>query len=134
MTPSNWRSKPTCGRTAGESSARSDVGKPNPFMLRSALRTVGAHAAHTVVLGDRMGTDVRSGIEAGMPTILVLAGLSGADTAARYPYQPTKVIVSAMRQPGYRRAARVPDIAVLTAPLTCAHALHTRTLVGAADG
>lgn len=70
------------------------IGKPNPFMLRSALRTVGAHSAHTVVLGDRMDTDVRSGIEAGMPTILVLSGLSGADTAARYPYQPTKIINS----------------------------------------
>lgn len=70
------------------------VGKPNPLMLRSALRALGAHAAHTIVLGDRMDTDVRSGMEAGMHTVLVLSGLSDENTAAQYPYQPDRVINS----------------------------------------
>lgn len=69
-----------------------NIGKPNPFMLRSALRCLGAHAADAVVLGDRMDTDVRSGLEAGIPTILVLSGLSDSSTVAGHPYQPDRVI------------------------------------------
>jgi NagD protein len=41
-----------------------------------------------------MDTDVRSGLEAGLQTILVLSGISGADTAERFPYRPTLVIDS----------------------------------------
>lgn len=70
------------------------VGKPNPLMMRSALRQLGAHSENTLMIGDRMDTDVRSGLESGMRTILVLSGLSGEDTAQRYPYRPTKVINS----------------------------------------
>nr|WP_156184834.1 HAD-IIA family hydrolase [Allosalinactinospora lopnorensis] len=70
------------------------VGKPNPLMLRSALRTLGVHSKDTVVIGDRMDTDVRSGLESGMRTILVLSGLSGKDTVERYPYRPTKIVNS----------------------------------------
>ncbi len=70
------------------------VGKPNPLMMRSALRTLGAHSENTLMIGDRMDTDVRSGLEAGLQTILVLTGISGEHTAERYPYRPTKVIRS----------------------------------------
>jgi NagD protein len=70
------------------------VGKPNPLMMRSALRAIGAHSESTLMIGDRMDTDVRSGLEAGLQTILVLSGISGADTAERFPYRPTMVINS----------------------------------------
>ncbi|GLZ42563.1 HAD-IIA family hydrolase [Actinokineospora sp. NBRC 105648] len=70
------------------------VGKPNPLMMRSALRALGAHSESTLMIGDRMDTDVRSGLEAGLNTILVLTGISGRDTAERYPYRPTRVIDS----------------------------------------
>jgi len=70
------------------------VGKPNPLMMRSALRAIGAHSESTLMIGDRMDTDVRSGLEAGLQTILVLSGISGADTAERFPYRPTLVIES----------------------------------------
>ncbi|MER7011674.1 HAD-IIA family hydrolase [Saccharopolyspora sp. NPDC000359] len=70
------------------------VGKPNPLMMRFALRALGAHSEHTIVLGDRMDTDIRCGMESGMQTILVLSGLSKADTATQFPYQPTKIIES----------------------------------------
>jgi len=70
------------------------VGKPNPLMMRSALRAIGAHSENTLMIGDRMDTDVRSGLEAGLQTILVLSGISGADTAERFPYRPTLVIDS----------------------------------------
>jgi 5'-nucleotidase len=70
------------------------VGKPNPLMMRSALRSMGAHSESTLMIGDRMDTDVRSGLEAGLQTILVLSGISEADTAERFPYRPTRVIDS----------------------------------------
>ncbi|ASR38212.1 HAD family hydrolase [Prauserella marina] len=70
------------------------VGKPNPLMMRSALRSLGAHSEHTLMIGDRMDTDVHSGIEAGLQTILVLSGISTRESADRYPYRPTLVVNS----------------------------------------
>jgi NagD protein len=70
------------------------VGKPNPLMMRSALRSMGAHSEATLMIGDRMDTDVRSGLEAGLRTILVLSGISTTHTAERFPYRPSRVIES----------------------------------------
>ncbi|GAA1940561.1 HAD-IIA family hydrolase [Amycolatopsis minnesotensis] len=70
------------------------VGKPNPLMMRSALRAIGTHSESTLMIGDRMDTDVHSGIEAGLQTILVLTGISTRESADRYPYRPTRVIDS----------------------------------------
>jgi len=70
------------------------VGKPNPLMMRSALRSMGAHSEATLMIGDRMDTDIRSGLEAGLQTILVLSGISTRDTAERFPYRPSRVIDS----------------------------------------
>jgi len=70
------------------------VGKPNPLMIRSAMRVLHAHSESTAMVGDRMDTDVVAGLEAGLHTILVLSGVSGADVVKHYPYQPTRVISS----------------------------------------
>jgi len=70
------------------------VGKPNPMMFRSAMNRIGAHAESTVMIGDRMNTDVVAGIEAGLETILVLTGSTGAGEVARYPYRPSRVLPS----------------------------------------
>jgi NagD protein len=67
------------------------VGKPNALMMRSALRAIDAHSETTVMIGDRMDTDIVAGIEAGLATILVLTGISGRDTAERYPYCPGRI-------------------------------------------
>src|SRR6266436_9274415 len=52
------------------------VGKPNPLMMREALRVIDAHSESTAMIGDRMDTDVVAGMEAGLQTILVLTGIS----------------------------------------------------------
>ncbi|MEU6645293.1 HAD-IIA family hydrolase [Saccharomonospora sp. NPDC046836] len=70
------------------------VGKPNPLMMRSALKALGTHTEQTLMIGDRMDTDVHSGIEAGLQTILVLSGISTRETAERYPFRPTLVVDS----------------------------------------
>ena len=70
------------------------VGKPNPLMMRSALNRLEAHSETTVMVGDRMDTDVISGLEAGLRTILVLTGSTKADQVQRFPYQPTRIVSS----------------------------------------
>jgi NagD protein len=70
------------------------VGKPNPLMMRSALRAIGAHSENTLRIGDRMDTDVVSGLEAGLQTILVLSGISTRETVETFPYRPTLVLES----------------------------------------
>src|SRR5258708_17688014 len=70
------------------------VGKPNPMMFRSAMNRIQAHAASTVMVGDRMDTDVVAGIEAGLETILVLTGSTKAEDVARYPFRPTRILNS----------------------------------------
>jgi NagD protein len=70
------------------------VGKPNPLMMRSALRAIGAHSENTLMIGDRMDTDVVSGLEAGLQTILVLTGISTRESVEMFPYRPTLVLDS----------------------------------------
>jgi NagD protein len=70
------------------------VGKPNPLMMRSALNRIDAHSETTVMVGDRMDTDVVSGLEAGLRTILVLTGSTRAEDVERFPYRPTRVVGS----------------------------------------
>jgi len=67
------------------------VGKPNPLMMRSALRAIDAHSESTIMIGDRMETDVVSGIEAGMRTVLVLSGSTDLATAETFPFRPTRI-------------------------------------------
>jgi NagD protein len=70
------------------------VGKPNPLMIRSALNALEAHSETTAIVGDRMDTDVVSGLEAGLQTILVLTGVTSAAEVERYPYRPWRVVGS----------------------------------------
>jgi NagD protein len=70
------------------------VGKPNPLMMRSALNAIDAHSETTAMIGDRMDTDVISGLEAGMETILVLTGLTTREEAERHPYRASRVVDS----------------------------------------
>jgi NagD protein len=70
------------------------VGKPNPLMMRSALNQLGAHSETTVMIGDRMDTDVVAGLEAGMRTVLVLSGITSRADIGKFPYRPTVVLDS----------------------------------------
>lgn len=70
------------------------VGKPNPLMMRSALNAIDAHSETTAMVGDRMDTDIVSGIEAGLETILVLTGSTSRDRVGRFPFVPSRVVDS----------------------------------------
>ncbi len=67
-------------------------GKPNPLMMRTGLNLLGCHSADAVIIGDRMDTDIVSGLECGIDTVLVLSGVSTAESIKTYAYQPTAVL------------------------------------------
>jgi NagD protein len=70
------------------------IGKPNPLMMRSALNAIDAHSETTAMIGDRMDTDVVSGLEAGMETILVLTGVTSREEVDRFPYRASRIVES----------------------------------------
>jgi NagD protein len=70
------------------------VGKPNPLMMRSALNRLDAHSETTAMVGDRMDTDVISGLEAGLHTVLVLTGVTQRAETERFPYRPSRIVAS----------------------------------------
>ncbi len=70
------------------------LGKPNPLMMRFALNKLDAHSETTVMVGDRMDTDVKSGLEAGLRTVLVTTGSTRPDQIEMFPYRPTEVVDS----------------------------------------
>lgn len=70
------------------------VGKPNPLMMRSALKALNAHSEAAAMIGDRMDTDVVAGLEAGLRTILVLTGVSTREGSERFPFRPWRIMDS----------------------------------------
>ena len=84
------------------------VGKPNPLMMRSALNAMDAHSENTLMIGDRMDTDVVAGLEAGMRTVLVLTGSTIATDVDRYPYRPSRVLASIAHLDPYEIFQRPP--------------------------
>lgn len=97
--PSPEGTLPACGSVASLISTATGrvpyfIGKPNPLMMRSALNRLQAHSETTVMIGDRMDTDIISGIEAGLRTVLVETGSTRPDQVPNYAYLPSKVVRS----------------------------------------
>ena len=80
------------------------VGKPNPLMMRTGLKMLNCHSAEAVMVGDRMDTDVISGMESGMSTVLVLSGVSTRETLKTYAYRPSIVLDGVGDIPAIARA------------------------------
>jgi len=97
--PSDRGMEPACGAMASLIETATGVkpyfvGKPNPLMVRSALRFMAAHSESAVMIGDRMDTDMIAGVESGLETILVLTGVTREEDVARFPYRPTRIAPS----------------------------------------
>jgi len=73
------------------------IGKPNPFMMRRAVKYLNAMSRDTVIIGDRMDTDIIAGVEAEVDTVLVLSGVTAKDEISRYAYTP-KYIMSGIAE------------------------------------
>jgi len=97
--PSESGITPACGAMAAlieKASGRSPFycGKPSPFMMRSALNYLGVHSENTIMVGDRMDTDIIAGIQSGMETTLVLTGVTSLKQIEEFPYRPGRVVKS----------------------------------------
>jgi NagD protein len=97
--PSESGLVPACGAMAALIETASGmspffVGKPNPLMMRTALNYLNVHSEDTIMVGDRMDTDIVAGVESGMRTILVLTGVTRPEDIDRFPYRPTWVLES----------------------------------------
>lgn len=68
------------------------VGKPNPLMMRQAMKRIECRREETLIVGDRMDTDIVAGIESEINTVLVLTGVSGEAELNRFAYQPDYVL------------------------------------------
>jgi ribonucleotide monophosphatase NagD (HAD superfamily) len=70
------------------------VGKPSPIILEVALAALGVPAAETAIVGDRIETDITMGRRLGLPTVLVLSGVTRADDPRIAAVAPDHVIRS----------------------------------------
>ncbi len=68
------------------------IGKPNPLMMRNALKKINVTIEEAVIIGDRMDTDIIAGIESEIDTVLVLSGISTEKTIDDFPYFPKYVL------------------------------------------
>jgi NagD protein len=68
------------------------VGKPNPLMMRTALKKLACQRENTVIVGDRMDTDIIAGVESEISTVLVLSGCTSREEVDSFAYRPTLII------------------------------------------
>lgn len=68
------------------------IGKPNPFMMRRAVKYLNAMSRETLIIGDRMDTDIIAGVEAEVDTVLVLSGVTGKSDIPNFAYTPKYVL------------------------------------------
>jgi ribonucleotide monophosphatase NagD (HAD superfamily) len=85
-----------CGAVAAMIAAATGVqpysGKPNPLMMRSALRCLRVPSEDTVMIGDRMDTTIVTGTESGIETVLVLIGVTRREEVERFLYRPARIV------------------------------------------
>lgn len=94
--PSEGGLVPACGAMAALIEKASGVapffvGKPNALMMRTALNYLNVHSENTIMIGDRMDTDIVAGVTSGMETVLVLSGVTKEDKIDKFPYLPTHI-------------------------------------------
>ncbi len=68
------------------------IGKPNPLMMRMAIKILGVKRDDAIVIGDRMDTDIRCGLESELDTLLVLSGITSRSDIDKFPYRPQYVL------------------------------------------
>jgi HAD superfamily hydrolase (TIGR01450 family) len=72
--------------------AEAIVGKPSPHMAAALLDRLGVPARATLLVGDRLATDIRMANEAGMTSALILTGATGLEEVLGSPDRPDYVI------------------------------------------
>jgi NagD protein len=68
------------------------IGKPNPLIMRHALKQLGCRREETAIIGDRLDTDIIAGVESEIETVLVLTGVSQLADLPRFAYRPRHIL------------------------------------------
>ncbi|MGM9684268.1 MAG: HAD-IIA family hydrolase [Eubacteriales bacterium] len=71
------------------------IGKPTPLMPQLAMRRLGFGKEETAVVGDRIYTDIKSGLNAGITGILVMSGETTPEILAASSDRPDLVLQDA---------------------------------------
>lgn len=94
--PTSYGSVPDCGsfaemlwRVSGQ--RPKFIGKPEPDMIYLALEKTGYEKRDALMLGDRLYTDIASGVNAGIDTVFVLSGEGTMENLAASPEKPTYI-------------------------------------------
>ena len=98
--PTEFGSVPDCGSVCGmifNATGRKPIviGKPSPLMPELAMDKLGYRKEETCVVGDRIYTDVKSGLNAGCTGILVMSGETTYEILEASPEKPHLVMESA---------------------------------------
>ena len=88
---------PSCGSLIGLMQVSTGaipyfLGKPNAFMFRSGIEAMGADRKSSLMIGDRMDTDVVGAMESGIDTLLVLSGVTNLNDLGKYSFSPTYIL------------------------------------------
>jgi arabinose operon protein AraL len=70
------------------------IGKPSVITLNAALSILGLESSECMMIGDRIETDIRMGIEAGMKTALVLSGVTTLEDSKNSEWEPDYIFSS----------------------------------------
>lgn len=68
------------------------IGKPSPLMIQLAMHKCGVKPEETAVIGDRIYTDIKSGLNAGALSILVMSGETTEEILAASPDKPDLIL------------------------------------------
>jgi 4-nitrophenyl phosphatase len=72
------------------------IGKPYPTLFRVALERLGASAEETLVVGDRLDTDILGGQQAGMRTALVMSGVTSEEELKHWSSHPPDLVAPSL--------------------------------------
>jgi NagD protein len=68
------------------------IGKPNPLIMRQARKKLQTKREETVIIGDRMDTDIIAGVESDLTSVLVLSGVTSREDLNKFAYQPNYIL------------------------------------------
>ena len=95
--PTSFGSVPDCGAFAEmleHATGRTPyfIGKPRPEMLHLAMKKFGFSPEETLMIGDRVYTDIASGVNAGVDTVFVLSGEGVVSDIEKYNIKPSYIM------------------------------------------
>lgn len=97
--PSSFGSVPDCGSIAKMIETATGklprfIGKPKPDMINMAIEKAGVTKKETIIIGDRLYTDIMAGYNAGIDTCFVLSGEGKESDLKDYDFKPTYIVNS----------------------------------------